>query len=320
MSLAEALTLRPDHDGSGGIARWALAGAVILAAHAGVWLVLQKAPPATGVETPPAIEMDLVPPPSGEAQTLDAGSTATSEASEQQVANETPDDAKPDETEPEMLPELSTDEPPPPPDEPIVTAEEPQETVQPEDVPTELVEIPPDVTPEVALPPEETVTAIEETPEPKREARRPEPKPVTPRKPVKETPRREEARKPPVQRRDATASAQQQAGGASGSSSNSGAARAAIMEYGRRLNALIAAQKSYPAGAQGASGRAVISFTVNRSGRVVQQSITSSSGNAVLDAELQSMLRRASSSFPPMPAEIRNATQRFTNGMVFTRR
>lgn len=297
----------PEAGARNGIARWTLAGAVVLSLHAGVWVLLRQAPANVGTEQAPAIEMDLTPLPSGEAQMVEAGSDAASEASAESANEATPDEVEPVEDEAEELPELTTEDAPPPEDDQPVVAEAPTET-------TETVDA--DVTPAVALPPGETVVAQEERPEPRPEARKLEPKrQPTPRKP---RPEREEARKPPVARPPAAASASARAGGSGGASSDAGAARAAAQDYGRRLNALIAAQKRYPAGANGAQGRAVITFTVSRNGQVVSQSITSSSGHAILDAELQAMLRRASGSFPAMPAEMSGSSKRFSVPMSFT--
>ncbi|MFD1702345.1 TonB family protein [Methylopila henanensis] len=319
MAHADALTLLSDDRGTArDIARWTLAGAVILAAHAGVWVVLQNAPPPAGVEAPPAIEMDLVPPPSGEAQTADAGASAA----ESQASAESANDAPPEETEkvedePETLPELTTDETPPPPEE-TVTAEAEPEPVEALELPPDLVEVPDDVTPAVALPPEDMVVAKEEEPEqPKPVAKKPEPKrPVERRR----EPERDQARRPTRQPPPAVNSAAQRAGGASGVASNSGAARAAAADYSRRISALLAANKRYPAAAQAQrlQGRGSIAFTVSRSGGVSGVSVTSSTGHSIIDAEMQATVRRAAGSFPPFPADMPGASKRFTVPMSFT--
>jgi len=59
--------------------------------------------------------------------------------------------------------------------------------------------------------------------------------------------------------------------------------------------------KRYPASARGASGTVVVRFELNRSGDVIGSTVTKSSGNATLDQEALSLLRRASP-FPPFPA------------------
>ncbi|GLK76939.1 hypothetical protein GCM10008171_21930 [Methylopila jiangsuensis] len=308
MARADALSLQAgEKTGGGDVARWLGAGAVILAAHAGVLILSQRSPQPTGFETPPAIEMDLTPPPSGETQELAPESSAASAP--------TPEVETPIEPEAEMLPELETD-PPPPLEETVETVEAEETPQEVEDLPPDVAEVPPDVTPEVALPPEQTVTAQEiEEPKPKPVARKPEPKREVVKKPQRE-PVKREARKPPAARPPTAAAAP--ASGSMGSANSAGSARAAA-DYGRRLHALLAAQKRYPAAAnaQRLQGRAVIRFTVNRAGNVVSQSIAQSSGYAILDQELQAMLRRASGRFPPMPADMAGGSKTYTVPMSF---
>lgn len=317
MARADALSLQAGEKAGGGdVVRWVGAGAVILAAHAGVLILSQRTPQPTGFETPPAIEMDLVPPPSGEAQMMSSGADAA-ESMESDSANEaTPEQTEPVEPDEEMLPELENDTPPPP-DETVETVEVEETPPEAQELPPDVAEVPPDVTPEVALPPEQTVTA-REIEEPKPVARKPEPKPKreTPRKPERE-PVKREARKPPPSQ--APSSVGGRAGGSMGVSSSAGSARAAA-DYGRRLHALLAAQKRYPAAAQAQKmqGRAVIRFTVNRAGNVVSQSISQSSGYAILDQELQAMLRRAAGGFPPMPADMAGGSKTYTVPMSFS--
>ncbi|MFD1333512.1 TonB family protein [Methylopila musalis] len=305
MARADALSLQGGpKTGGADVARWVGAGAVILAAHAGVLIFAQRPPQPTGFETPPAIEMDLMPPPSGETQELAASESAA-------VPESTPDTTDPIEPDAEMLPELETDTPPL--DETVETVEAEETPQEVAELPPDVAEVPPDVTPEVALPPEQTVTA--------REIEEPKPAPVvrkreTPKKPERE-PVKREARKPPAVRPPATASTP--SSGSMGSSNSAGSARASA-DYGRRLHALLAAQKRYPAAAQAQrmQGRAVIRFTVNRSGSVVSQSIAQSSGYAVLDQELQAMLRRAAGGFPPMPADMAGGSKTYTVPMSFS--
>jgi protein TonB len=59
--------------------------------------------------------------------------------------------------------------------------------------------------------------------------------------------------------------------------------------------------KRYPLAAHGASGTAVLRFVLNRTGEVIESTVTKSSGNDVLDREALEILRRASP-FPPFPA------------------
>ena len=298
MAGAEALTLEAAQDRPG-VARWALAGVAVLAVHAAAGLLLRDAEPPAGFQAPPAIEMDLVPPPSGATNPEVAAQLADAEAPE--TVNET--------QEAEELPELTAEETTTPPDPEAVTAEDQPETVQELTEPQELAETLPDVTPTVALPPEETVTAREETPEPK-VVRKPAPakkKPEPTERPVRP------ARKPPA------APPPQTAGGARGVSNTSGAAaRAAASTYARQIAALLAASKRYPPSliSQRVRGRGQVTFTLNRSGSVVSASVTSSAGHPLLDSELQAMVRRAN--FPPMPADMPGASKRFTIPVSFS--
>jgi protein TonB len=58
--------------------------------------------------------------------------------------------------------------------------------------------------------------------------------------------------------------------------------------------------KRYPLAAHGASGTAVVRFSLNRTGEVIESAVTKSSGSGVLDREALEILRRASP-FPPFP-------------------
>ncbi|GLK54434.1 protein TonB [Methylopila capsulata] len=294
MAGAEALTLTAAQDRPG-VARWALAGVAVLAVHAAAGLLLRDAEPPAGFQAPPAIEMDLVPPPAG---------ATNPEVAAQMTDAETPETVN-EEQETEELPEMTAEETPTPPDPEAVTAEDEPETVQELTEPQELAETRPDVTPTVALPPEETVTAREETPESK-VVRKPAP---AKKKPEPARP----ARKPPA------APPPQTAGGARGVSSTSGAAAsAAASTYAKQVAALLAASKRYPPSliSQKVSGRGQVTFTLNRSGSVVSASVTSSAGHQLLDAELQAMVRRAN--FPPMPADMPGASKRFTIPVSFS--
>ena len=59
--------------------------------------------------------------------------------------------------------------------------------------------------------------------------------------------------------------------------------------------------KRYPSAAHGKLGKVVVSFVLNRAGDVIDNTVTKSSGNTVLDREAIEILRRASP-FPPFPA------------------
>jgi periplasmic protein TonB len=58
--------------------------------------------------------------------------------------------------------------------------------------------------------------------------------------------------------------------------------------------------KRYPRAARGASGTALVTFVLDRTGRVIDSTVTKSAGNRVLDEEALETLRRASP-FPGFP-------------------
>lgn len=312
MAAVDALSLETA-DRGGGRGRWAVAALAAIALHVGAVALFRHAPEANGTVDQPPIEMDLAPPPSGAAQTSDAGADSAPSVAAQDTPQAQPD--QPTETPPEELPPLDATD-----DAQAVEDVTPQEAAPPEEV-TELkadeVQTPPDLQAAVTLPPQETVVAREETPPPtpKKPAAKPEPKKPAPTRTAEKP-----TDKPVAKPKPAPAQAASQAGGANGVSNDAGAARAASADYARRIASLLAAQKRYPpeARAQRLSGRAVIAFTVNRSGRVISQSIASSSGSPILDGALRQMLARASSAFPPMPAEVPGASKSFTLPISFT--
>jgi protein TonB len=70
------------------------------------------------------------------------------------------------------------------------------------------------------------------------------------------------------------------------------------------LSAWLDAHKRYPDGARqrGEEGRAVLRFAVDRSGRVVDYAVTTSSGHPDLDQAIEEMMRGAT--LPPFPANM----------------
>ncbi len=72
----------------------------------------------------------------------------------------------------------------------------------------------------------------------------------------------------------------------------------------RALAAWLAAHKSYPEAARqsGVEGVAVLRFTVERSGRVLEVALVRSAGSPVLDAAAEAMVRNGT--VPPFPTEM----------------
>lgn len=278
--------------------RWALAGAAAFALHAGIIAVISRTPPdAAEFGENPAIEMDLTPPPSGEAQLQEAGANAN-QAEQPEQLEEVQDDQTPPEEQPDAVEAA-----------PVEDVQEAQPIETPE-VAADDVKTPDDVQAAVSLPPERTVVAQEERPpEPKKEPVK-EPPVVRKPPPKREPPKEAKPADKPVERPRMVAT---QAGGQSGASSASGAASAAAASnYGSRVRAAVAAQKR--AGTI-LVGRATVTFTLNRSGRV---GAVSASGPPAVAAEAVAMVRRAS--FPPMPPEMQGASKAYTLPVSFSTR
>ena len=74
--------------------------------------------------------------------------------------------------------------------------------------------------------------------------------------------------------------------------------------YRALLSAWLESHKRYPDAARqrGEEGRAVLRFSVDRSGRVLDFAVTSTSGYPDLDQSLEEMMRAAT--LPPFPAGI----------------
>jgi TonB family protein len=75
--------------------------------------------------------------------------------------------------------------------------------------------------------------------------------------------------------------------------------------------------KRYPAQAHGAEGVASLTFTIDRKGNVLNSQIATTSGSAVLDAEVLALVKRAAP-FPPPPAVVVDADLSFVVPIHFT--
>jgi len=91
-----------------------------------------------------------------------------------------------------------------------------------------------------------------------------------------------------------------------------------LPSYRQRVAAHLQRYKEYPAElrAAGVRGTSRLTFTVNRSGRVLSSRLSGSSGNARLDAETMAMIRRAQP-LPPFPPEITVSSMNFTVPVQF---
>ncbi len=299
-----------DRGGPDGVAKWILGGGFALALHAGVLLYLNRTPEPHQFDNQAAIEIDMAPPPTP------AGAAApaeeASEAQIQELQEITPDElTPPDETAETVDEETTLDE---------ITDVPPETATAVEQL--EAVETPPDVQSAVAIPPDQTVVAREEQveppkdPEPKpvvrREEPKPKPKPVERRPEPKPVERRQEPPKPNARRGEvvqharqgATRPSQAAAGQQGATNANPGAARAAAAAYGGRVRSAVNAAKSCVAGV---NGRAIVRFSVNRSGRVTS---VSASGEGAVASAAQAMVRRAS--IPAMPAEMTGSSASYS--------
>ena len=304
MAAVDAFSIREIESSASAAKRWGAGIAVAAALHAGAYVYLNRMPAPTGFESQTPIELDLLPPPSGEAQLQESGANASVDAATEEVTDEppveeleeiTPDDVQPPDAEAEAVEAIET----------------PQLAME---VPPDLTEVPPDVEAAVTLPPQEMVTAqeeeIEPKPAPKPVAKKPDPKPEKKREVVRERPKPAPTKDARIADRPTQSQRAQEAGGRSGASANAGAARSAAAEYGRRVRAAVSSQKRL---SFSFSGRVSVSFTVTRSGSV---SSVSASGGGPAAAEAVAMVRRAG--IPPMPPEMTGSTARYNLPVNFS--
>ena len=81
---------------------------------------------------------------------------------------------------------------------------------------------------------------------------------------------------------------------------------AAIANWQQALATRLTRFQRYPTQAGGATGVVSLRFSIDRQGRLVDSRIVKSSGSAVLDAEAQALVKRASP-FPVPPADVPDA-------------
>lgn len=145
---------------------------------------------------------------------------------------------------------------------------------------------------------------------------KPEPvKQKTVRREVKKKP----SKKPPAPRTAAAPKAERVGREAPAPSSSVNSAAAAA-SYRATISAHLQRYKRYPSSAEAnrERGTAMVSFVVNRNGRVTSSRLARSSGFASLDQETMALIQRAQP-LPPFPAEIRQSAMTFTLPYSFTR-
>ncbi|WP_376987427.1 TonB family protein [Bosea sp. R86505] len=242
--------------------RWALAMVVVAGAH-GVagWMIVtwQRAEAAMGAP-PAAMMIELAPLP------------VAPEAPPQEVA------PGPEmvEAQPEPQPEPVVEQSPEP---------EPQPVVQPEPE-IRIPELPPLPDPAAVLAPPPPPP-----PRPRIVERKPPPKKVVARaKPInRDKPRAERTSAPTAQAQAAPMAAAPNQGAATASAASRASWRGTLLAHLNRY-------KRFPGGAN--PGTVQVSFSIDRSGRVLTARLVRGSGDVLLDEEAVAMIRRAS----PVPA------------------
>jgi protein TonB len=195
--------------------------------------------------------------------------------------------------------------------EPVTEAQEPEIDMPPPPEPADPVfdsaELqpppPPTLEPEVVLPEPSKKQPVTEPPKPEVK-KKPPPKPRQPdeRKDRKQAkPQSKVATAPPRPQAPAAAPAAPAPGAVSSASASPASWRGALLAQLNRA-------KRYPAEARQnrQEGTVRLSFTIDRSGRVVSYRIVGSSGSAPLDQEALAMIQRASP-LPAPPPEIGGA-------------
>ncbi len=270
----------------------------VLAAHAGVFAVLERPPEPLPAIDLPAISVEIV------MENSVASPAAAPSSDRSDPAPVVPDQVEPPGDTPPMTDADPTDKA-------DTHAAEPPDTPPPDAPPVTTAAIPEPTAPAAEAAPEPIATAPapaapaaqEPTPPP---PQKPAALPHAPRRPVVHTAREPEAREAHRPRRvegpehlHAGAKPPQATTGSSGPSR---AATRADPNYYGLVAAQLARSKQYPADARSAhsQGSAGISFTIDPGGNARSVRLVRGTGFASLDQEAQAMVHRASP-FPPPP-------------------
>ena len=167
-----------------------------------------------------------------------------------------------------------------------------------------VIELPPTPEPEIVAQPKQEVEKKEE----------PKPKPPEPVKEIKK-------QKKAAPRTTANPKVARRAAAPAAPSPGSAASSNAMPAYRDLLVAHLQRHKQYPAAARaaGETGTAVVSFSVDRSGRVLSRSLARSSGSSALDAEVMAMIARAQP-MPPFPTAMTQSRLAFSVPIRFSTR
>jgi periplasmic protein TonB len=91
----------------------------------------------------------------------------------------------------------------------------------------------------------------------------------------------------------------------------------AVGRWEAQVTLRLADQRRFPPEAKGQNGAAKVAFTIDRSGRLISETLIESTGSPLLDAEAIAMVKRAQP-FPPPPAEVREDSPKFELPVVFS--
>lgn len=296
MSAITPAPLMLPRDDRSSVRRWLVAGAAVVLVHAAIvyWLSRRVDPPGRAGEPEAAVMIELPP------MSVAAPAPAAEVPPGPQMLEAAPQ------------PEASEPEPPPPEPEIIEPQAAPVPELAPAPKPDAVLVAP--AKPAPAAPPKPVVKPkleVRPKPEakPKPERRQPIEKEAT-KAPAKEAGPRARASAPPRQNAGAPGQSGAQAARGSAGSSMSAAAWQGL------VSAQVNRNTRYPPSAQGATGAATVSFSVDRSGRLVGAGLARSSGSAALDAEAVATVRR-SGPFPPPPPELPGGRFNFAKTINF---
>ncbi len=286
MTMPAPLVLPPDDRSS--FWRWTLAAIVVVLVHAGIayWLSRRVEAPNPAGE-PEAVVMIELPPMA---------------VAEPAPAAEVPPGPQMREAAPEP-------ETPPPEPEKVEPQATPVPELPPEPKADAVLVAPAKPTPETP-PPQVARERIQKLEREKIERRKIE------REKIKEEKRKAEEK----QERASRTSAPRQSAGATGQAAEAARGSAGSTVSASAWQGLVSARVNsntrYPPSAQGATGAATVSFSVDRSGRLAGASLSRSSGSSALDAEAVATVRR-SSPFPPPPSGLPGGRFNFSKTINF---
>jgi periplasmic protein TonB len=250
--------------------RWAISGAVVVLVHGGIAAAMVTwHDPIEPDEAAGAVVIEFAPVPvAPAAEQTEVPPGPEMVMSDASPKKESPEDKEKDQTEQKVEAKLEQ------------KVEEKAETDPVEEPPPEVAPAP---NPEVAVPPPPPQEVKQETPQ------RQEPRPAAPTTSAPQAIPEATAAKPaaPVQgpRRPDN--------------------KYAVQTWQRQVSDLIARNARYPTAAdrRGQTGEVQVSFGIDRQGRVIDSRVVRGSGNAALDEEALSVLRRAQP-FPVPPQEL----------------